>query len=106
MAIAIGRLARALIGKRGMTTRIDGCRQGSRQGHPLTDAYGTPQVFADSNYGVFFGYGYAVASDRLFQMEMLKRTAQGRVAEVLGAEFLDWISSCARNTTIPRWRIR
>ena len=53
------------------------------------DVYGTPQVFADSNYGVFFGYGYAVASDRLFQMEMLKRTAQGRVAEVLGAEFLD-----------------
>ena len=41
------------------------------------DAFGTPQVFADSNYGVFFGYGYAVASDRLFQMEMLKRTARG-----------------------------
>ena len=53
------------------------------------DAFGTPQVFADSNFGVFFGYGYAVASDRLFQMEMLKRTAQGRVAEVLGPEFLD-----------------
>ena len=53
------------------------------------DAYGTPQVFADSNFGVFFGYGYAVASDRLFQMEMLKRTARGRVAEVLGPEFLD-----------------
>ncbi len=52
------------------------------------DAYGTPQVFADSNYGVYFGYGYAVGQDRLFQMEMLKRTAQGRVAEVLGADFL------------------
>ena len=52
------------------------------------DVYGTPQVFADSNYGVYFGYGYAVGQDRLFQMEMLKRTAQGRVAEVLGADFL------------------
>jgi len=52
------------------------------------DAYGTPQVFADSNYGVYFGYGYAVGQDRLFQMEMLKRTAQGRVAEVLGVDFL------------------
>ena len=52
------------------------------------DAFGTPQVFADSNYGVYFGYGYAVGQDRLFQMEMLKRTAQGRVAEVLGADFL------------------
>lgn len=53
------------------------------------DKYGTPHVVADSNYGAYFGYGYAVAADRLFQMEMLRRTAQGRVAEVLGAEYLD-----------------
>ena len=53
------------------------------------DRYGVPQVFADSNYGVYFGYGYAVARDRLFQMEMLKRTAQGRVAQVLGRDYLD-----------------
>ena len=53
------------------------------------DRYGVPQVFADSNYGVYFGYGYSVARDRLFQMEMLKRTAQGRVAQVLGRDYLD-----------------
>jgi penicillin amidase len=53
------------------------------------DAHGTPHVVAGSNRGVFYGYGYAVASDRLFQMEMLKRTTQGRVAEVLGEGFLD-----------------
>lgn len=53
------------------------------------DAYGTPQVVADSNRGVYFGYGYAVATDRLFQMEMLKRTAEGRVAEALGADFVE-----------------
>lgn len=52
------------------------------------DAYGTPQVFAASNYGVYFGYGYAVAEDRLFQMEMLKRTAKGEVAAVLGEQYL------------------
>lgn len=54
----------------------------------LRDAYGTPHVFAEDNYGVYFGYGYAVAEDRLFQMEMLRRTTQGRVAEVLGSEYL------------------
>ena len=53
------------------------------------DAYGTPQVVADSNRGVYFGYGYAVATDRLFQMEMLKRTAEGRVAEALGEDFVE-----------------
>ena len=51
------------------------------------DHFGTPHVFASSNYGVYYGYGYAVASDRLYQMEILKRTVTGRVAEVLGAEF-------------------
>jgi len=53
------------------------------------DSYGTPHVFAEDNYGVYFGYGYAVAEDRLYQMEMLRRTAQGRVAQVLGSEFVD-----------------
>ncbi len=50
--------------------------------------FGTPHVVAESNRGVFYGYGYAVATDRLFQMEMLKRTVQGRVAQVLGPDFL------------------
>ncbi len=65
--------------------------RGVAEQEPVTiyrDAYGTPHVVADSNEGVFFGYGYAVANDRLFQMEMLRRTTQGRVAQVLGKEFL------------------
>ena len=53
------------------------------------DQYGTPHVVADDNYGVYFGYGYAVATDRLFQMEMLRRTVEGRVAQVLGKDYLD-----------------
>ncbi|EED35844.1 penicillin G acylase [Luminiphilus syltensis NOR5-1B] len=51
------------------------------------DAFGTPHIFADSNYGVFFGYGYSVAEDRLFQMEMLRRTAWGTVSAVLGERY-------------------
>lgn len=53
------------------------------------DRYGTPHVFAESNRGVYFGYGYAVAQDRLFQMEMLKRTAKGTVSAVLGPDYLE-----------------
>jgi penicillin amidase len=52
------------------------------------DNYGTPHIFANSNFDLFTGYGYAVAQDRLFQMEMLKRTTQGKVAEVLGKEYI------------------
>ena len=49
------------------------------------DAYGVPHVFADSNYALFYGYGYAVAQDRLFQLDMARRSFVGTTAEVLGA---------------------
>ena len=49
------------------------------------DSFGTPHIYADDTYGLFYGYGYAIATDRLFQMEMSKRTGWGNVAEVLGS---------------------
>lgn len=52
------------------------------------DQHGTPHIYADTTYGLFFGYGYAIAQDRLFQLEMARRSALGQVAEVLGEEFL------------------
>src|SRR5207248_6882028 len=33
-----------------------------------------------------FGFGYATAQDRLFQLDYLRRRALGRLAEVLGPE--------------------
>lgn len=62
-------------------------------GHPVTinrDEYGVPHVYAGSVRGLFRGYGYAVAQDRLFQMEMSRRSTQGRVSEVLGPDYLDF----------------
>ncbi|MEM7278034.1 MAG: penicillin acylase family protein [Pseudomonadota bacterium] len=56
----------------------------------VRDDYGVPHIYADSVYGLFYGYGYAIAQDRLFQMEMARRSTQGKVAEVLGPEFLDF----------------
>ncbi len=38
------------------------------------DNYGVGHVYADTVYGLYYGYGYAVAQDRLFQMEMAKRS--------------------------------
>ena len=46
--------------------------------------YGVPHVFADSHYGLYYGYGYAVAQDRLFQMDMARRSFVGTTAAVLG----------------------
>lgn len=55
----------------------------------VRDTFGIPHIYADDTFGLFYGYGYAVAQDRLFQMEMVKRTTSGRVAEVLGKKYLE-----------------
>ena len=54
----------------------------------VRDHYGTAHVYAQSTFDLFYGYGFAVAQDRLFQMEMARRSTQGTVAEVLGKEFV------------------
>ena len=56
----------------------------------VRDEYGVAHVYAVSVYGLYYGYGYAIAQDRMFQMEMAKRSTQGTVAEVLGAAYLDF----------------
>ena len=52
------------------------------------DRWGIPHIFADSAADLFFGFGFAMAQDRLFQLDYLRRKGQGRVAEVLGPEGL------------------
>ncbi len=61
-----------------------------QQVHIVRDNFGVPHIYADDIYGLYYGYGYAVAQDRLFQMEMTRRSTQGTVAAVLGAEYLDY----------------
>jgi len=56
----------------------------------VRDNYGVPHIYANDVYGLYFGYGHSVAQDRLFQMEMTRRSTQGKVAEVLGAGYLDY----------------
>ncbi|MDP3349947.1 MAG: penicillin acylase family protein [Hydrogenophaga sp.] len=52
----------------------------------VRDKFGVPHIYGDSVPDVFFGYGYTVAEDRLFQLEMRRRQATGQLAAVLGAE--------------------
>ncbi len=48
------------------------------------DDYGVPHVFGSSDHDVYFAVGYLHAQDRLWQMELMRRAGQGRLAEVLG----------------------
>jgi len=62
----------------------------------LRDEYGVPHILGDSEVGVFFGQGFAVAEDRLTQLEFHRRAAEGRMAEVLGSDLLNWDKSARR----------
>ncbi len=43
-----------------------------------------PHIFGKTDADVFFALGFAHAQDRLWQMTMLRRTAQGRLSEIFG----------------------
>ncbi len=49
---------------------------------------GVPHIFGASDNDVFYGLGFAHAQDRLWQMMMMRRTAQGRLSEILGTRTL------------------
>lgn len=55
----------------------------------LRDKYGVPHIFATDEHDVFFIQGYVTAQDRLWQMDIYRRAAQGRLAEVLGEPALE-----------------
>jgi len=54
----------------------------------VRDHSDVPHIFGATDDDVFFGLGYAHAQDRLWQMVMLRRTAQGRLSEVFGERTL------------------
>jgi penicillin G amidase len=52
------------------------------------DTWGVPHIVARTAGDLFVAQGFVQAEDRLFQMDLWRRSAQGRLAEVLGANFV------------------
>jgi len=76
----------------------------------VIDDLGVPHVYAATDEDLFHGYGYQLASDRLLQLEMWRRFAHGRRAEILGADFKGSFGATAlhddklvRLFDLPRW---
>jgi penicillin amidase len=51
----------------------------------VRDQSGTPHVYAETARDLFVGYGFAMAQDRLWQIDYYRRRALGRLAEILGS---------------------
>src|SRR5258708_9042325 len=50
----------------------------------VRDRYGIPHISAQSEADAWFALGFVHAQDRLFQMEMMRRIGEGRLAELIG----------------------
>lgn len=55
----------------------------------VRDRYGIPHIVAQNQEDAAFALGYCMAQDRLFQMELMRAAAEGRLAELLGPKLLD-----------------
>lgn len=54
----------------------------------LYDQWAIPHIYAQNDRDAYFALGYLHAQDRLFQMEMIRRLANGELSEILGPETL------------------
>jgi penicillin G amidase len=54
------------------------------------DDYGVPHVLAQNEEDAFFSMGYMHARDRLFQMDLSRRVAEGRLSEIFGSGVMDF----------------
>ena len=68
------------------TLAVDGVSQPVRV---VRDRWGVPHIYAQNERDLFFAQGFVQAQDRLFQMDLWRRSVQGRLSEVLGPNFVE-----------------
>ena len=54
----------------------------------LRDRWGVAHIYAKTVHDLFFAQGYVAAQDRLYQIEIWRRTGAGELAEIFGPEYL------------------
>ena len=85
-----------------------GIRKSTVDAEILRDKWGIPHIYAERDEDLFFGYGYAMAQDRLWQLDYLRRKATGRLSEVIGPSALetDTISHTVGITQLAEAEVR
>jgi penicillin amidase len=73
----------------------------------IRDVYGIPHIFARNEPDLFFALGYAMAQDRMWQMDFYRRLGNGRLSEIFGEELVETdryfrlLSAAGINREIP-----
>ena len=69
--------------------------QGGREERPrpgvriVRDGFGVPAVYGDTEYLMWWGAGYALAQDRMFEFDLFRLATTGRLSEITGTAYLE-----------------
>ena len=85
-ADALRRQARAVLAQTSGQMEVPGLRAPVEV---LRDAWGVAHIYAKSQDDLFFAQGFVAAQDRLWQLDLWRRRAEGRLSEILGEQFLE-----------------
>ncbi len=55
----------------------------------LRDKWGVPHIYAKNADDLFFAQGFVAAQDRLFQLDIWRRTGAGEMAEIIGPDAIE-----------------
>jgi len=66
------------------------------------DDYGIPHIYAQNNEDLYLAFGYLHAQERLWQMDLLRRIAPGRLSEFFGEDMLE-IDKLFRTLSIDQY---
>src|SRR5688572_12913369 len=55
----------------------------------IRDRWGVPHIYARNMDDLFFAQGFVQAQDRLWQMDMYRRTWSGELGEIMGPEYVE-----------------
>ena len=55
----------------------------------IRDKWGVAHIYAQTQGDLFFAQGFVAAQDRLWQMELWRRTGEGKLAEIMGPSALE-----------------
>ncbi len=82
---SFGALARASLAQIDGRTSLPGLRDSVQV---IRDRWGVPHIYAGNLDDLFFAQGFVQAQDRLWQMEMYRRTYEGTLAEIMGPDYV------------------
>src|SRR5882724_11738092 len=91
LLVVLGALVWAYSIARSALPQLDGSLKVSGLSAKVTvirDEHGVPTIEATNLDDLFFAQGFVTAQDRLWQMDIMRRFAAGKISEILGDEFL------------------